>query len=109
MQTNTIPQADPGETPIKVQIGQLLEIATVGAHEGRKIRITHDGLFEALVDEHDGESGVTLHAECRSCQFTAQADSDDDQSGFEYRCWNHEQQHPGHVIGYRTETVRWWE
>jgi len=109
MQSNPLP-AMPEQSvdqPITVKVGQTLVIED-GDFALDKFRITEHGLFTATI-KSTADTFVATHAECRHCHFTAETTSeDDDQSGFEYRVWNHEQDNPGHVIGYRTETERCW-
>lgn len=107
----TPPPVNPLNIAKKVQIGQLLEISD-GNLAGAKLRVTETGAYEAVMGAYgeDPETTVTIIAECRHCAFTAEVDADDgDHSGIEFRVWRHERDFPGHVIGYRTDTVRWWD
>lgn len=105
----TPPPVNPLNIAKKVQIGQLLDVIDDG-ETLHHVRLDGDALSAIERQVLDRMTTVTIIAECRHCAFTAEVDADDgDHSGIEFRVWRHERDFPGHVIGYRTDTVRWWE
>jgi hypothetical protein len=105
--TDTAPTVATQIAPIKVKIGQAIEIDD-GPYKGTTLRITDEGLLNAIANSDEFEASIFRSAECRQCHFTTElsAELGIDQSGFEFRCWFHEHEHPGHVLTYRNET---WE
>jgi hypothetical protein len=106
MSTTTQPTPDL-DTAIAVTVGQLLSVtdpATGGTFMFRATRYCVEAAAERYYGfDEEADSGVPLIAECRSCAFTAEGWSEDDQSGFDFRVWNHEQTHPGHIVTTRAE------